>query len=127
MATGGSIESVTLDGRTYAVAGDADSNRQLGGDSNEVQANGNRTVRLIKTAQPWQADGLALSIDDLNGDQEFLQALADSNNLFPIEVVYASGAIFEGTGQIVGEVAVSSQNITAPIGLAGSGSFSKQS
>tara|TARA_R110000751_G_scaffold47241_3_gene105867 strand:+ start:1506 stop:1886 length:381 start_codon:yes stop_codon:yes gene_type:complete len=126
MATGGSIESVTLDGRTYSVAADADSNRQVGGDSNELQVNGDRTVRLIKTAMPWQADGLALSIDDTNGDQEFLQALADRNDLFPIEAVYASGAIFNGTGQIVGEISVSSQATTVPIAIGGSGSFVAQ-
>jgi len=47
-ATGGSIESITMDGREFAVAADAESQRKLGGFENEVQANGNGTARIIK-------------------------------------------------------------------------------
>ncbi len=43
-AVGGSIESVTLDGRTFAVAADAEAQRKLGGFENEVQANGDGTA-----------------------------------------------------------------------------------
>ena len=121
-ATGGSIESVTLRGRTYGVAADGDSQRSLGGSVNEYESNGDQvTGRLLKTATPWEASDLALSIDDLNGDAVFLQDLADSNDLFAITVAYASGAIFEGTGQISGVIQVSSTNTTATLGLKGSG------
>jgi len=51
---GGSIEEVTMNGRTFAVAADADSNRFLGGFVNDVQANGNGSARLIKTRTPWK-------------------------------------------------------------------------
>lgn len=126
MATGGSIESVTLDGRTFAVAADADSARKLGGFENDVQANGDGSSRVLKTRVPWGASDLTLSVDDLNGDQDFLQALADRNDEFPITAAYASGAIFQGTGQIVGELAVSSANATASVGLMGSGKMTPQ-
>lgn len=125
-ATGGSIESVTLDGRTFSVAADADSQRSLGGFNNEVEANGDGSSRLLKTRMPWEASDLTLSIDDLNGDHEFLQNLADGNSLFPITAAYASGAIFQGTGQIVGEMKVSSANATAAVGLKGSGKMTQQ-
>jgi len=39
-SVGGSIESITLGGREFAVAADAESQRKLGGWENEVQANG---------------------------------------------------------------------------------------
>lgn len=126
-ATGGSIESVTLFGRNFSVAADADSQRSLGGFNNEVESNGDGTARLVKTRMPWAAADLALSIDDLNGDAVFLQDLADGNSMFPITAAYASGAIFQGDGQITGEVNVSSTNTTATVSLKGSGKMTKQS
>jgi len=125
-AVGGSIESVTLDGRTYSVAADADSNRKIGGFENDVQANGDGTARLIKTRVPFMVDGLAVSIDDDNGDHEFLQNLANRNGFFPLTVTYASGAIWQGTGQVTGEVTLSSQNATAAVSLMGEGTITKQ-
>ncbi len=125
-ATGGSIASVTLNGRDFTVAADADSNRKLGGFENDVQANGDGTARIIKTRVPWMANDLTLSIDDLRGDHKFLQDLADGSSMFPITASYASGAVFNGTGQIVGELQVASQATTASVSLSGSGQFLKQ-
>ena len=69
-AVGGSIESVNLSGREFAVAADAEAQRKLGGFENEVQANGDGTARLIKTRVPLSLDGLTIEIDDDRGDQE---------------------------------------------------------
>ena len=126
MATGGSIESVTLRGRTFSVASDADSQRKLGGFENDVQSNGDGTSRVIKTRVPWGESDLTLSINDLNGDHEFLQDLADRNDQFAITASYASGAIFQGEGQITGELQVSSQSTTASVSLMGSGVMTRQ-
>ena len=63
-AVGGPIASVSLRGRYFSVAEDAESNRKLGGFKNEIQMNGDKTGRLIKSAVPWSADGLTLSCDD---------------------------------------------------------------
>jgi len=123
---GGSLESVTLDGRTFSVAGDADSNRKIGGFENEVQANGDGTARIIKTRVPFSLDGITIGIDDDNGDHEFLQALADRNTQFPLGLTYASGETYQGAGQIVGEMQVSSQNATAALSVMGSGILTKQ-
>lgn len=124
--TGGSIESVTLDGRTFSPTSDADTNRKLGGYENDVQANGDGTARMIKTRIPWGVDGLSVAIDDQNGDHEFLQALADGKAFFPLTVSYVSGAIWQGDGQIVGELQFSNQNAVATMGLMGTGKFTKQ-
>lgn len=125
-AVGGSIESITLKARTFAVAADAEVQRKLGGFENEVQANGNGTGRIVKTRVPPQLDGLVLSVDDTAGDQEFLQELADGNEFFPVAVTFASGEVYQGSGQITGEMQVSSQNATAAVSIMGTGVFTRQ-
>lgn len=125
-ATGGSIEEVTLSGRSFAVAADAEAQRKLGGFENEVMANGNGTARLIKTRVPLSIDGLTIEIDDDRGDQEFLQELANRNDFYPIAITYASGITYQGTAQIVGENPASSQSATAAISLMGPGVLTKQ-
>ena len=74
----------------------------------------------------WGISGLAVSIDDTRGDQEFLQELADLKDFFPIAVTYPSGEVFQGSGQIVGEAPAGSQNTTAPINLGGPGKLTRQ-
>ncbi len=125
-AVGGSIESITLDGRNFAVAADAEAQRKLGGFENEVQANGDGTARLIKTRVPLSLDGLTLEIDDDRADQEFLQELTNRNDFFPVVISYASGNDYQGTAQIVGETQTSSQNATAAVSLMGPGVLTKQ-
>ncbi len=125
-AIGGSIESISLDGRLFAVSADAEAQRKIGGFENEVQANGDATARLIKTRVPLGIDGLTVEIDDSRGDQEFLQGLSDRNDFFPIAITYASGETYQGTAQITGETQASSQNATASVSLMGPGELTKQ-
>lgn len=125
-AVGGSIESVTLDGREFPVAADAEAQRKLGGFENEVQANGDGTARLIKTRVPLAIDGLVLEVDDSRGDHEFLQELSDRNAFYPIAITYASGLTYQGTAQVVGETQASSQSATAAVSLMGPGKLTKQ-
>jgi len=125
-ATGGSIESVNFDGRNFAVAADADSGRKLGGSENEFQPNGDGTGRLIKARVGWSLDGLTIEVDDTRGDQEFIQDLADRTDFWPVAVTYASGAVYQGTGQIVGENPASSQSTTAAVALMGPGKLTRQ-
>lgn len=125
-ATGGSIESVTLDGRNFPVAADAESQRKLGGFENEVQSNGDGTARLIKTRVPLAIDGLTLETDDDRGDQEFLQELSNRNDFWPGAITYASGHTYQATLQIVGETQASSQNATTAVSLMGPGILTKQ-
>lgn len=125
-AIGGSIESISIKGREFAVASDADSNRKLGGFENELRANGDGTGRLIKTRVPWRLDNLTIVIDDTRGDHEYLQGLADRKDLFPVGITFASGVTYGGTGQVSGEMQVSSQATTAALSLEGSGKLTRQ-
>jgi hypothetical protein len=125
-AIGGSITEVTLNGRLFAVAADAEANRKLGGFENEVLANGDGTARLIKTRIPLSIEGLTLEVDDSRGDHEFLQGLADTSALFAGTITYASGFTYQGTMQIVNEMTASSQSATATVSLAGSGKLTRQ-
>ena len=126
MSIGGPIESISLAGRIFPIAADADSQRKLGGFENEVQANGDGSARTIKTRVPWSLDGLSVSIDDDRGDHEFLQDLTNGNIDFTIAVTYASGNVYQGAGQMVGEMQTSSQNATAAVALMGPGQLTKQ-
>ena len=125
-AIGGSIESLTLDGREFAVAADAEAQRKLGGFENEVQANGGGTARLIKTRVPLSLDGVVVEIDDSRGDSEFLQDLSNSSDFFALGITYASGITYQATAQLVGETQASSLNATAPLSLMGPGVLQAQ-
>ena len=124
--TGGSIESINLNGRTFSVAADADVNRKIGGYENEVLANGDGTARLIKTRIPFSKEGITLAVDDDRGDQEFLQDLADTKGFFPMNATYVSGAVWQGSGQLTGDLVYSSQSATAAINVMGTGKLTKQ-
>lgn len=123
---GGSIDSVSLEGREFAVAADAEAQRKLGGWENEVMANGNGTARVIKTRVPMSITGLTIEVDDSRGDHEFLQDLSDRNDFFAISITYASGETYQGEGQITGELQTSSQSQTAALSLSGPGKLTKQ-
>lgn len=125
-AVGGPIESVNIGGEYFTVAADADAGRELGGFTNEIQPNGDKTGRLIKSLKPWQVDGLTLAVDDLLDQQEFLQNKADELGFFPINITFASGSVFGGTGQIVDELKFGNSGATVPVTLGGPGKLTQQ-
>lgn len=125
-AIGGSIQSLTIKGRIFPVASDAEANKKLGGFENEVQANGDGTARKIMTRVPWAVDGLQVEINDDRGDQEFLQEVADSHDFVSMELELASGTVYAGTGTVTDEIQASSQNATASIKIGGPGKFEAQ-
>ena len=125
-AIGGSVQEVTIAGRSFAVAADAEGQIKIGGFENDVQADGGGTARMIKTRVPWNIDGLTLSIDDDNGDREFLQSTADGNSFVPIAITLAGGAVYQGSGQITAEFPTSTTNATAAVSLMGPGGLTKQ-
>lgn len=125
-AIGGSIESVTLDGRNFPVAADAEVQRKMGGFENEVQANGDGTARLIKTRVPLSITGLTIEVDDSRGDHEFLQRLANRHEFFPVAITYASGVTYQARAQLTGELQASNQNQVSQINLMGPGVLTKQ-
>jgi hypothetical protein len=126
MSVGGSIESVTIKGRTFAVAADADAARQLGGASAEVLANGDGTARIVKTKIPWLISGLALVINNVRGDLEFLQEIANGSVFVACDITFADGTTYQGQGTVTGELQAGSQNATAEVTLSGEGQLTKQ-
>jgi len=126
MASGGSIEEVSIAGRAFAVPADNEAQIGVGGFSNEVQLNGNGTGRLIKTRVPNKVDGLLVEIDHSNGDLEFLQERADSSDFFVFSITLADGTIYQGVSQIVDEVLGSSQTATAAVSIQGPQKLTRQ-
>jgi hypothetical protein len=110
---GGSVISVSIGGRQFAVPADAAITIKVGGNENELPSNGDGTSRLIKTRVPGMLTGIVLSIDDSQQDFEYLQSVADSNVLTTIVAELASGAIWTGNGIIVGELPTDTQATTA--------------
>ena len=123
---GGSIAGVTLFGREFSVAADAEAQRKLGGFENEVMANGDGTARIIKTRVPLSLQGVVINIDDSRGDQEFLQERANDLDFGPIAITYASGITYQGTAIVSGELLGSSQSATMPINIDGPGTLTRQ-
>lgn len=111
----GSVRRVTLDGRDFPVANDAETGRKLGGYENTRLMNGNGTSRLQKTMVSASLSGLALALDSRRSDQEFVQDLANLFDDFPLEIEYVDGSIYAGMGQIEGEISWNSMEGTAEI------------
>jgi hypothetical protein len=125
-AIGGSIESVDLRGRLFPVAADADGTRDVGGFSNEVQANGDGTARIVKTRKPWMLEGLTLEVSDDRADHEFLQEIADGHDFVAVGITFASGSTWQGRGTVVGDLKYSGQNGTAEVTLSGPQELTQQ-
>lgn len=131
MSTGGSIQRVSIRGRGFSVASDADVARKLGGYENAVEMNGDSTARVIKTRTGWALTGVVLDVNDIRGDQEFLQEIADGkdadvNGFYAVAITYASGATYSGRGQISEGIEGASMNTTATLSFAGPGKLTKQ-
>ncbi len=125
-SVGGSIQEVSLNGRNFAVAADAEVNRKIGGWENEVMANGDGTARLIKTRVPLSIEGLTVEVDDTRDDHQYLQQISDMKDFVTLSITFASGAVYVGRCQIVNDLQSSSKNATCQIDLAGPGQLLKQ-
>lgn len=123
---GGSIQSVSINGRLFPVAADADTTRKLGGFENEVQANGDGTARTIKTRAPWALGGLQVEIDEDRADQQYLQDIADGSDNVPIAITYVSGKTYQGTGTLTDEISFSNTSATATVNMMGTGKLTIQ-
>ena len=125
-AVGGSIQSISIRGRLFPVAADADSNLKLGGFEAAIEANGDGTARKILTRVPWMADGLTVGIDHDRADMEFLQELANEPGFFPITITFASKSTWQGSGSVTDELQFSSQRSIATLSLGGPGNATQQ-
>ena len=57
---GGSIESISIDSRSFPVPADTDITTMIGGFKNETLPNGNGTARTKKERVPWKLSGVVL-------------------------------------------------------------------
>lgn len=119
MASGGSIQQVSIRGRIFPVAADADANRDLGGFTNAIEANGDGSARIIKTRQPWNISGISLVCDDTNGDQEFLQEIADGFEFVDFTITLANGKVYQGVGMPTDKIEMSTHKVTVPLTFSG--------
>jgi hypothetical protein len=125
-ATGGSIVSASIRGRTFSVASDADVTIKLGGYENEKKSNGDSTARTVKMMVTWAVTGLVLTVDPIKGDQEFLQEVADNNEDVDNTITLANGQVLQGVGTITDAIEFSTQNSTATVSLGGGGKLTQQ-
>ena len=125
-AVGGPMSSFSVDGRSFSVAADADVNRDIGGDNNEIQSNGDKTARIVKAAVPWKVEGISASVDDFLEDHEFLQQIADTSDFHTLRFNFASGAVWQGSGTISGELKYSAANTTMPLEFSGEKTLTQQ-
>ena len=126
MATGGSVESISLDGRVFAATADTDPGRKIGGFENEIQPNGDGTARMVKTRVAWSLTDVSISVDDTIDDDTFIQELIDGDAFIPITISMASGTVYQGTGQVTGENPTSAQSTSKTVNLGGPGQLTRQ-
>jgi len=119
MATGGPLESVTIDNRRFAVDGEVNADIKLAGFINELKANGDKTFRITKSVKPGKIDKIPIVIEDSRGDLEFIQDVIDSTEFVPCDVTLVTGVVFSGNMQITGDPAESTKEATMEITLEG--------
>ncbi len=125
MSVAGSIESVTWNKRNFSVAQDSDATVELGGKNIESQSNGDGGGRNIVSIVPWKVSGIAVVIDDMTDDQEFLQDGLDAAVDKSFTITYASGAVYQGVG-LPSKVERSSAAGTASLDFGGPFKLTKQ-
>ncbi len=126
MGIGGSIQAISIKGRTYAVAADADATLALGGFTNEVQSNGDGSARILKTRVPWSITGLQVDNDHDRADHEALQGIANAKEFVAIAIEMASGVVYQAEGIVNDTIEGSSASATIGISVSGPGSAAQQ-
>ncbi len=118
-ATGGPVESITLNARYFAVAGDSDPARGLGGKKNSIEMNGDDSFRPIQEAVPSKVGPMAVNIDDDKNDQEFIQDLIDTGEELDFSITYVTGVTYYAAGTITEDVEASAKSATMEITFQG--------
>ena len=121
----GSIESVTFNGRYFAVTGDSDPGVALGGKKNSVEMNGDKTFRNIQEIAASKVGGVGCVIDHDKDDQKFLQDLADAGENIDFSITYNDGNTFSGSVTITEDLEYSPKSGTMPVTVEG-GQLRKQ-
>lgn len=113
----GSIRSVSIDSKTYAVDGEADPSISPGF-SVDLKGNGDGSTRKIITTKPWSITGLKVAIPNAAA-HDHLKKVARSPDLVAIVLEKSDGTYEQGVGTITGEVKYNPKDGTAEIDLGG--------
>lgn len=125
-AVGGSIKGIEIDGRPFSVTTDADAKVKLGGKKVAVEANGDATVRVLGTVEPWSISDIDIAIDHDKDDAGFLQEKADNMELVPCTITYIDGTTYQGKGIVADDHDFSTAKATSGITLMGEGKLTPQ-
>lgn len=119
MASGGPLESITLDNRRFSVDGEANVMLSLGGYTNEIKPNGDGTFRIIKTAKVAKLKACPIVIDNARGDMEFIQERMNLSEPFSAFATEVDGTVWEGSVMISGDPEKSTKESTMEIEVHG--------
>ncbi len=115
----GPFESHTFNGRRFTCDADDDTKLKPSGRNNEVKPNGDGTSRVVQQRVVASLDGINLVIDLDNGDDEFLQELKNSGEMFDYSGTTNDGVVWSGKMQIVDDLEISFKEGTASLSLKG--------
>ena len=125
-SVGGSIVAVSIDGRNFAVAADADVTLKLGGKKVTPQPNGNGTARYTAEVEVWGLKGIDVAIDQDQADLQFLQSNADAMTAVNCTITLIDGTVYQGKGIVADDHDYSTAKATAGLTLMGEGQLTAQ-
>ena len=116
----GDIRQCTINGREMDIKGeDANVNIDVGGRTNTVALNGNRTLHTTQRIKPAGFSDLPISLDDGRKDLEFLQGISDAGDPVPVTLTLASNVTYSGSLVLVGDIAKATGDGTVSIEMRG--------
>jgi len=125
-SVGGSIKAITIDGRPFSVAADADASVKLGGKKTTPTPNGDGTARYLGEVECWSISGIDVAIDHDKDDAGFLQENADAMTAVPCTIEYIDGTVFQGKGLVADDHDFSTAKATTGLTLMGEGKLTPQ-
>jgi hypothetical protein len=153
---GGSVKSVSIEGREFPVDAACDAVFDTGGFSNTVEITGSGESIVAQERIPWQllnvdlvisedrgdlgflagvfnaivepfAPSLAIPAPPTGPDRDFLGEVIARGTFVPITVTQADDTTHTGRGTIVGSIQRSTMTGLAKVSFAGDGEMTKQS
>ncbi len=125
-SVGGSIKEISIDGRPFSVASDADVALKLGGKKISPSANGDGTARYLGEVECWSLSGIDIAVDHDKGDQGFLQSNADAMTPVNCTIELIDGTVFQGKGIVADDHDFSTAKATTGLTLMGEGKLTPQ-
>ena len=122
----GPVREISVRGRTFTLAADAECEVDLGGRKSTAEMNGDGTVRYVQEMKPWMISGAMVSIDTARGDQEFLQDVANGGEDSAISVTFQDGTVYAGTGTATSDIQFNPSKATASLELSGGQELTQQ-